>query len=30
MVPRVSVELLVALDSRAPQASRGRWAPLAR
>lgn len=30
MVPRVSVELLVALDSRAPQASQGRWAPPAR
>lgn len=30
MVPRVNVELLVALDSRAPQASQGRWALLAR
>lgn len=29
-VPRVSVELLVALDSRVPQASLGRWALLAR
>lgn len=30
MAPRVSVELLVALDSRAPQASQGRSALLAR
>lgn len=30
MAPRVSVELLEALDSRAPQAFQGRSAPLAR
>lgn len=30
MAPRVSMELLEALDSRAPQAFQGRSAPLAR